>query len=243
MPTPPAPTIPGITDTLEFVKNLWGSMNVPGVGVPGVPGMTRGPPLSTDDLDKRIADLKAVENWLNLNTTMLRNTIQALEVQRGTLAALKSMGESMTRAMGGAAGMPGMAAPFAPFFTQPGASAPGAAAQPGPGAQQKPSEPGAGGGPQAAEAAHASDAAMQAAAAWWNLLHEQFQQAMSKAVAPDAMAGAMAMAQDAAARMTGAAPAAGGAPPATPSAEEGGAGYAQPGVSKPRSHKPTDDKS
>jgi hypothetical protein len=27
---PPAANMPGMTDTLDFVKNLWGSMNLPG---------------------------------------------------------------------------------------------------------------------------------------------------------------------------------------------------------------------
>ncbi|WP_449406091.1 PhaM family polyhydroxyalkanoate granule multifunctional regulatory protein, partial [Massilia phosphatilytica] len=68
-----------MTDTLDFVKNLWGSMQIPGTGLPGMPGMAT-PPMSTDDLDKRIADLEAVESWPNLDLTMLRGTIQALDV-------------------------------------------------------------------------------------------------------------------------------------------------------------------
>jgi len=27
---PSAPAMPGMTDTLDFVKNLWGSMQIPG---------------------------------------------------------------------------------------------------------------------------------------------------------------------------------------------------------------------
>ena len=33
---PPAPSIPGMTDTLDFVKNLWGSMNLPGTNMSGM---------------------------------------------------------------------------------------------------------------------------------------------------------------------------------------------------------------
>src|SRR5438067_4490529 len=118
---PPAPSIPGMTDTLDFVKNLWGSMNIPGTGMSGLGG----PTLSTDDLDKRIADLKAVESWLNMNLSMLRGTIQAMEVQRGTLAALKSMGASMAEAMrqSGASADKMGANPFASFFNPAGAPA------------------------------------------------------------------------------------------------------------------------
>ena len=80
-----------MTDTLDFVKNLWGSMGV----VPGIAA----PTLSVDDLDKKINDLKAVEAWLNLNSSMVRGSIQALEVQRNTIATLKSMGKSLATAV------------------------------------------------------------------------------------------------------------------------------------------------
>ena len=87
---PQMPQMPGVgsvTDSLDFVKNLWGSMSLPGMSIPGLGA----PALSLDDLDKKIADLKAVESWLNVNVAMLRGTVQALEVQRGTIATLKSM--------------------------------------------------------------------------------------------------------------------------------------------------------
>lgn len=111
----PLPNMPGVTDTLDFVKNLWGGMGVPGMAVPTV---------SVDDLDKKIADLKAVEAWLALNSSMVRGTIQALEVQRGTLAAIKSMGDAFAKAAAGAAEQQGdgQAAPDAAAqFAQAGA--------------------------------------------------------------------------------------------------------------------------
>lgn len=79
-----------MNDTLEFVKNMWGGMKVPGVAMPS---------LSVDDINKQIADLKAVESWLTLNMNMLRGTIQALEVQSATLSTLQSMGEAMSAAI------------------------------------------------------------------------------------------------------------------------------------------------
>jgi hypothetical protein len=81
MANPQMPQMPGaavVTDTLDFVKNLWGSMSVPGMGVPGITA----PTMSVEELDKKINDLKAVEAWLNLNTSMLRGSIQALEAAR-----------------------------------------------------------------------------------------------------------------------------------------------------------------
>jgi len=77
-----------MSDPLGFIKNLWGSMNIPGMVAP---------PMSLDELDKKIKDLKTVESWLNVNMNMLRGTIQALEVQRATIAALHSLGESFAQ--------------------------------------------------------------------------------------------------------------------------------------------------
>ncbi|MFD2270530.1 PhaM family polyhydroxyalkanoate granule multifunctional regulatory protein [Undibacterium arcticum] len=54
------------------------------------------PTVSVDELDKKIGDLKAVESWLNLNMSMLRGSIQALEVQRATIATLKAMSVTLS---------------------------------------------------------------------------------------------------------------------------------------------------
>jgi hypothetical protein len=235
------PNIPGMTDTLEFVKNLWGGMNVPGVGG----GMAAGAPMSTDELDKKIADLKAVEAWLNMNMSMLRGTIHALEVQRGTIATLKSVGESMAQAMGQAGEQAGaMAAPFAQFFNQPGAGAPASGAA-GHAKPQAAAQGAAHGGQQAGATSGAEPppfaAGIPAAMAWWNLLQEQFTQAVASAMsAPEVMAGAAAMAQDAAARF-----AASATPPSAAKGEAGDAkaGTAKNGAAKPRPGKSEPDKS
>ena len=39
--------------------------------------------------EKKIADLKSVETWLTLNLNMLRLSIQGLEMQKNTLAAMQ----------------------------------------------------------------------------------------------------------------------------------------------------------
>ncbi|MFZ9140972.1 MAG: PhaM family polyhydroxyalkanoate granule multifunctional regulatory protein [Burkholderiaceae bacterium] len=46
-------------------------------------------------IDKRIEDLKTVEQWLGFNLNLVRSTIQGLEIQRGTLAAIQSFQQSM----------------------------------------------------------------------------------------------------------------------------------------------------
>ena len=187
---PQMPNIPGVgamTDTLDFVKNLWGSMSVPGMGIPGVTA----PSMSVEDLDKKIADLKAVEAWLNVNGTMLRGTIQALEIQRGTIATLKSMGATLANAVK----QPGAneksvlaAAPYASaFFSQP---APEAAPPAPPKVESKPADP---------EAAAAASS-MANPAVWWNMLQDQFKQVVTTALSSDAMAAAGTVAQEAAAK-------------------------------------------
>jgi len=74
-------------DPLEFLKSMWGGMGFP------LPGMVT-PTLDVGELDKRIADLKAVEGWLKMNLGMLQTSIQGLEMQRLTVAALQSMSQS-----------------------------------------------------------------------------------------------------------------------------------------------------
>jgi hypothetical protein len=229
MPKTPSSTIPGMTDSLEFVKNLWGSMNVPGMGMPGMTGA----PLSTDDLDKKIADLKAVESWLNLNTTMLRGTIQALEVQRGTLATLKTMSANMAQAMEQGTEQ---AAQFAQFFAQSQAGRTASAGSQQKQQQGQSQQGGQGGASQGAAAASPAAAAMPAAVAWWNLLQEQFKQAVENAMSPEAMAGAAAIAQNAASLATGGAlPAADAPKPEAQAKPQGDSGNAsaQPGVQQP----------
>jgi hypothetical protein len=71
---------------MEFFKALWGNMGIP------LPGMVT-PTVDTDELGRRITDLKAVEGWLKSNLSMLQMTIQGLEMQRATLMAFQAMGQ------------------------------------------------------------------------------------------------------------------------------------------------------
>jgi hypothetical protein len=215
------PNIPGaavMTDTLDFVKNLWGSMGV----VPGIAA----PTLSVDELDKKINDLRAVEAWLNLNSSMVRGSIQALEVQRNTIATLKSMGKTLADAVQQQQPAPGKekslfeSIPYASAFFQhaadalaPGAPGPAPAAAKAP-ATEAPTPapaPAAKAEPAAvppvsdAEAAAAAAAPMVNAAAWWNLLQDQFKQAVTTAMTTDVVSGAAARATEAAGKFAAAA--------------------------------------
>jgi hypothetical protein len=75
------------SDPMEFLKSLWGNTGMP------LPGLVT-PTLDTNELEKRIADLKAVEGWLKTNLGMLQMTIQGLEIQSATLSALQAISQS-----------------------------------------------------------------------------------------------------------------------------------------------------
>lgn len=231
MAHPHMPNIPGVgvmNDTLDFVKNLWGSMSVPGLTAPT---------LSVEELDKKINDLKAVESWLNLNMSMLRGTIQALEVQRGTIATLKSVGASLASGVGDKSMFD--ANPYASAFFHHAREADKAQA----------SAPAPAPTPAAAPEAKTEEAKPEASATagqpnvWWNLLQEQFKQAVSTAMASESMM------TDAAVKF--AAAAAGTQTPATKSATDKPAPVKKPAAkkpaakkaaSKPAAPKPTADK-
>ena len=68
------------------------------------------------EMDKRISELKAVEQWLSLNLTLLKTTIQGLEVQRGTIAAIKAF--TATTSGGAEAGQSSAQSPAGPAADQ-----------------------------------------------------------------------------------------------------------------------------
>jgi len=74
-------------DPLAFMKKMWSSMGIT------VPGMII-PTMDPNELEKRIKDLRAVEGWLRMNLNMLSASINTLEVQRATLATLKSFAQA-----------------------------------------------------------------------------------------------------------------------------------------------------
>ncbi len=83
----------------DFLQNLskTAAQATPGASAGAVPGMASwvAPTLSIEEIDKRIQELKSVLFWLEQNTTALKATIQAMEVQKMTLSTLQSMNVSM----------------------------------------------------------------------------------------------------------------------------------------------------
>lgn len=86
-------------DPFEFLKTLWGPMGLPMAGMAA-------PTLHVSEIEKRIADLKSVEDWLNLNLNVLRMTIQGLEMQKSTLAAMHDVMAQAAKPAGADAAAP-----------------------------------------------------------------------------------------------------------------------------------------
>ncbi len=70
-------------DMFEFMQKMWNPMSFP------LPGMVT-PTVDTKEIEKKIAELKAVENWLTLNVGFVQMTIKTLEMQKAALESLQA---------------------------------------------------------------------------------------------------------------------------------------------------------
>lgn len=144
---------PGLMPGFDFLQGL---VRQAGAALP-LPGMSQwiAPTLDPEELDKRISELRTVQFWLEQNARLLATTIQALEVQRMTLATLKTMNVSMGDLRDA------MSIPPAPAADEP-ASTPAAATE--------------------AEASAARPAGMVDPMQWWGALTQQFGQIAAQAM-------------------------------------------------------------
>ncbi|OLL33500.1 transcriptional regulator [Burkholderia sp. SRS-W-2-2016] len=198
--TPPFPGFPGFPPA-EMLDRMWGMMRLspfgsaltgaqPGGGAsPSLSMMSdmMAPLTSVEELDKRITDMRAVEQWLKLNLSMLQSAIQALEVQRATLATLRAFGafaqSSMAQPAASNAPEPAPAPSSAYSWAKLAQPAAKPAAEPAPAAESAAADS----GEQEAPAAPAFDAS-----GWWNLLQSQFNQIAQFAMTQPGMAAAAA---------------------------------------------------
>jgi hypothetical protein len=90
----PTPGFAKFVPGFDFLQNLAKGATQ---AIPQLPNLSNwvAPTLNVEELDKRIADLKAVHFWLDQNAKALGATIQALEVQKMTLATLQGMNFNM----------------------------------------------------------------------------------------------------------------------------------------------------
>lgn len=215
--------IPGF----DFLQNLVKGQAAAGknaMGSLGGLGNWVAPTVSEEELDKRIKELKAVLFWLDQNATALKATIQALEVQKMTLATLAGMNMSMAEvakaftvrtAPAEPPAQPGESVasqpwPFGPTASEAASNA--SMAEPQSSAESEleeksalPEPPRSSARPRAKKSApgseNSADASAQASASgsadplqWWGALTNQFQQ-----IAANALREAASQAQPAAA--------------------------------------------
>ena len=179
--TPPFGSFPGMTGFAQgdMMEKMWDMMKLNPFAAAAAPGGSPSlsmmsdmlaPLTNVEELDKRIKDMRAVEQWLKLNLNMLQSAIQALEVQRATLATLRAFGSFAQSAAEKAQPSPA-ASPVASGWPAPPAEKPKAQAQPQP--QQD---------TDASNEAGVNDASFDPSG-WWNMLQSQFNSLATLAMA------------------------------------------------------------
>ena len=182
----------------DFLQNLSKSATQAAPAAGAIPGMASwvAPTLSIEEIDKRIQELKSVLFWLEQNTTALKASIQAMEVQKMTLSTLQSMNVNMSDLAKAFTAKPPAASAAADA-----AAASMFAAKPAPAPAPEPTTAPEVPTPQSPSEASASESAPDAAAKpavdpmqWWGALTQQFQDIASAAmkdVASEAMKAGM----------------------------------------------------
>ena len=148
------PGLSSMFDAVEMMRKTWSGMNVPS---------SLQPTMDIGEIDRRIADLRVVEQWLQLNQTMLQTTIQTLEIQRNTVAAFQAFTKAGAMVVNPPAPNPPASPPFSPPISP--------SANPSPNLGPAPGMP------------PGSSIAAAQAALWWDFLQQPFRQ-MTQAAQP-----------------------------------------------------------
>jgi hypothetical protein len=72
-------------DMLEFMQKMWNPMGFP------LPGMVA-PTINVEELERKLVEMRSVENWLKMNLAFLQMTIKTLEMQKSALETLAGKG-------------------------------------------------------------------------------------------------------------------------------------------------------
>jgi hypothetical protein len=98
-----APSLPfSPQQALEFMQRMWNPFGMP---IPGfIPSTAPGAPpaaapfpnpaamfatLDPAEIDKKIAELKVIENWLAMSLNFMQMSVKTLELQKASLEALR----------------------------------------------------------------------------------------------------------------------------------------------------------
>ena len=96
-------------DAMAFMQRMWNPLGVPmpGFGLPGAAGSEPAAPmgfpnpamlfatLDPAEIDRKIAELRIVENWLSMSLNMMQMSIKTLELQKASLEALAAAQQPM----------------------------------------------------------------------------------------------------------------------------------------------------
>jgi hypothetical protein len=72
-------------DMLEFMQKMWNPLGFP------LPGMVA-PTVNIEEIERKLSELRSVENWLKMNLGLLQMTIKTLEMQKSALETLSAAG-------------------------------------------------------------------------------------------------------------------------------------------------------
>jgi hypothetical protein len=87
---------------LEFMQRMWNPLGVPipGFSPAGTPGAMPGAvfpnpatmfaTLDPAELEKKIAELRVIENWLAMSQNFLQMSIKTMELQKASLEAMRA---------------------------------------------------------------------------------------------------------------------------------------------------------
>ena len=102
----PAPEAGGVPfspqDAIDFMQRMWNPLGVtmPGFGMPGAaPAMPGAMPfpnpaamfavLDPAEIERKIAELRIIENWLTMSVSMMQMSIKTMELQKASLEAMR----------------------------------------------------------------------------------------------------------------------------------------------------------
>ena len=88
---------------LEFMQKMWNpfGLSMPGVTAPPVPGVVPATspfpnPLAMfatidpAEIEKKISELRVIENWLTMSVNFMQMSIKTLELQKASMEALRA---------------------------------------------------------------------------------------------------------------------------------------------------------
>ena len=97
----PSPFTP--QQALEFMQKMWNplGLSMPGVMPPSAPGIAPAAPpfpnplamfatIDPAEVEKKIGELRVIENWLTMSLNFMQMSIKTLELQKASLEALRA---------------------------------------------------------------------------------------------------------------------------------------------------------